>query len=243
MREKVDPPFDQLQGLVVRGRGRPDRELSSPGTSGADTVWGVDLSVVFLGTGGSVPTARRATACVLARVGGARILFDCGEGSQRQMQRSTGLVQVDEIYLTHYHADHYLGLPGLLKTYDLQARERPLRIVGPPGLQGLFSVLGRIFGKLSYDVELVELDEGEAVGHDGYRGPLVRGRPPDAGIRVRAGRGRAAGAVRSRRRLPSRRHAGPGLQPPSGGRVGPGLRRTGLARAGDGDRRARAGRS
>ena len=128
----------------------------------------MDLSVVFLGTGGSVPTARRATACLLARVGGVRILFDCGEGAQRQMQRSTGLVHIDEIYLTHYHADHYLGLPGLLKTYDLQARERPLRIVGPRGLQGLFSVLGRIFGKLSYDVELVEVAEGAAVRHDGF---------------------------------------------------------------------------
>jgi ribonuclease Z len=95
-------------------------------------------------------------------------MFDCGEGAQRQMQRSTGLVQLDELYLTHYHADHYLGLPGLLKTYDLQARERPLRIVGPEGLHALFTVLGRIFGKLSYDVELVELAEGDAVRHDGY---------------------------------------------------------------------------
>jgi ribonuclease Z len=128
----------------------------------------MDLSVVFLGTGGSVPTARRATACLLARIGGDRILFDCGEGSQRQMHRSIGLVQLDEIYLTHYHADHYLGLPGLLKTYDLQARERPLRIIGPRGLHGLFGVLGRIFGKLSYDVELVELAEGDAIRHDEY---------------------------------------------------------------------------
>jgi ribonuclease Z len=134
----------------------------------ADTVSGMDLSVVFLGTGGSVPTARRATACVLVRVGGERVLFDCGEGAQRQMHRSTGLVQLDEIYLTHYHADHYLGLPGLLKTYDLQDRQRPLRIVGPKGLHNLFSVLARIFGKLSYDIELVELAEGDAVGHDGY---------------------------------------------------------------------------
>src|SRR5436190_8136076 len=128
----------------------------------------MDLSVVFLGTGGSVPTARRATACLLARVGGERLLFDCGEGSQRQMHRSIGLVQVDEVYITHYHADHYLGLPGLLKTYDLQARERPLRIVGPPGLESLFRVLGRIFGRLSYEIELVELGEGEAIRHDGY---------------------------------------------------------------------------
>ncbi len=128
----------------------------------------MDLSIVFLGTAGSVPTARRATACVLARAGGDRLLFDCGEGSQRQMQRSTGLVAVDEIYLTHYHADHYLGVPGLLKTYDLQGRERPLRIVGPPGLEGLFRTIGRIVGRLSYDLELIELEEGEAVRHAGY---------------------------------------------------------------------------
>jgi ribonuclease Z len=128
----------------------------------------VDLSLVFLGTGGSVPTARRATAALLLRAGGDRLLLDCGEGTQRQMQRSTGLVQVDEIYVTHLHADHYLGLPGLLKTYDLQGRERPLRVIGPPGLRGLFDALRRILGRVSYDVELVELAEGEAVPHDGY---------------------------------------------------------------------------
>jgi ribonuclease Z len=126
------------------------------------------MDVVFLGTGGSVPTARRATACLLARVGGERLLFDCGEGSQRQMQRSTGLVQVDEIYLSHYHADHYLGVPGLLKTYDLNGRERELRVIGPPGLFELFKALRRIFGRLGYEVELIELEPGEAVRHDGY---------------------------------------------------------------------------
>ena len=128
----------------------------------------MDLSVVFLGTGGSVPTARRATACVLVRRGGERLLFDCGEGSQRQMVRSTGLVQLDEIYVTHFHADHYLGLPGLLKTYDLQGRERPLRVLGPPGLVELFKALRRIFGRLGYEVELVELDAGDAVEHERY---------------------------------------------------------------------------
>ena len=128
----------------------------------------MDLDVVFLGTGGSVPTARRATACVLARLGGDRLLFDCGEGSQRQMQRSTGLVQVDEIYVTHFHADHYLGIPGLLKTYDLTDRQAPLRVIGPPGLGDLFSSLRRIFGRISYELELVELGEGEAMRRAGY---------------------------------------------------------------------------
>jgi ribonuclease Z len=125
----------------------------------------VDLSVVFYGTGGSVPTARRATACVLIRAGGKRILIDAGEGAQRQMMRSTGLVQVDEILITHFHADHYLGLPGLLKTYDLMDRQAPLRIAGPPGLTGLFEGLRRIFGKIRYELELVELPPGEALSH------------------------------------------------------------------------------
>jgi ribonuclease Z len=128
----------------------------------------MDLDVVFLGTGGSVPTARRATACVLVRAGGDRLLIDCGEGAQRQMQRSTGLVQVDEIYLTHYHADHYLGVPGLLKTYDLNEREAPLRVFGPPGLRDLFDAIRRITGRVRYPVELVELRGDEPVRHDSY---------------------------------------------------------------------------
>jgi ribonuclease Z len=128
----------------------------------------MDLSLVFLGTGGSVPTARRATACLLLRRGGERLLFDCCEGAQRQMHRSIGLVQLDEIYITHYHADHYLGLPGLLRTYQLQDRDRPLVIFGPPGLKDLFGSIRRIVGRPTYELELVELDEGEAVRRDGY---------------------------------------------------------------------------
>src|SRR5919109_4591576 len=116
----------------------------------------MDLSLVFLGTGGSVPTARRATACLLLRRGGDRLLFDCGEGAQRQMHGSTGIVQLDALFLTHYHADHYLGVPGLLKTYDLQGREAPLRILGPRGLIGLFGAMQRIVGKTKYPIELVE---------------------------------------------------------------------------------------
>ncbi len=128
----------------------------------------MDLSVAFLGTGGSVPTARRATASVLIARGGDRIMFDCGEGTQRQMQRSLGLVQVDEIYLTHFHADHFLGLPGLLKTYDLTDRERPLMVHGPRGLRELFASLRPILGRSRYEIELVEVEPGEGVAHDGY---------------------------------------------------------------------------
>ncbi len=128
----------------------------------------MDLEVTFLGTGASVPSARRSTAAVLVARGGDRLLFDCGEGTQRQMQRSLGLTQVDEIYLTHFHADHMLGLPGLLKTYDLTDREAPLRVFGPPGLKELFTVLRPLIGRLRYSLELEELKPGERVDHDDY---------------------------------------------------------------------------
>jgi ribonuclease Z len=128
----------------------------------------VDLSAIFLGTGGSVPSARRSTASVLISRGGERLLFDCGEGTQRQMQRSLGLTQADEIYLTHFHADHVLGLPGLLKTYDMSDREVPLKVYGPVGLREFFLLLNPIIGRLRFDVNLVELVPGEPVPHDGY---------------------------------------------------------------------------
>ncbi len=123
----------------------------------------MDLSVAFLGTGGAVPSARRNTASVLVARGGERLLFDCGEGTQRQMQRSLGLVQVDAIYFTHFHADHFLGLPGLLKTYDLTERERPLTIYGPRGLRDLIGSLGRVIGRVGYKLDLVEIEPGDAI--------------------------------------------------------------------------------
>jgi ribonuclease Z len=83
------------------------------------------------------------------------------------MQRSLGLVQVDSIFFTHFHADHFLGLPGLLKTYDLTERERPLTIYGPRGLRDLIQSLGRVIGRIGYKIELVEIEPGEAISCDG----------------------------------------------------------------------------
>lgn len=125
----------------------------------------MDLEVTFLGTGGSVPSARRSTASVLVARGGVRMLFDCGEGTQRQMQRSLGLVQADEIFLTHFHADHVLGLPGLIKTYDLTDRGVPLRIYGPPGLGDLFAIFKPFLGRLGFELELLELEGDGVAGH------------------------------------------------------------------------------
>jgi ribonuclease Z len=129
----------------------------------------VDLDVVFLGTAGSMPTARRGPSATLVRRGGERLLFDCGEGTQRQLLRSdVGLVDLHEVFLTHFHADHFLGLPGMLKTFALRGREVPLTIYGPRGLEELLQALRRIFGRLTYEVAVVELAAGAALPRDGY---------------------------------------------------------------------------
>jgi ribonuclease Z len=130
----------------------------------------VDLDLVFLGTSGSMPTAQRAPTALLIRRGGERILIDCGEGTQRQLLRSeVGLVELRDVFVSHYHADHYLGLPGMLKTFALRGRELPLTVYGPPGLRDLFGSLRRIFGRLTYELELVELRPGDWLDRDGYR--------------------------------------------------------------------------
>ncbi len=130
----------------------------------------MDLSVLFLGTAASAPTARRGLAASLIRRGGDRMLVDCGEGTQRQMLRSgAGLVDVEEILITHCHADHFLGLPGLLKTYGLRAREAPLRLCGPAGLGALMTTMAPLVGRLPFRLELVELSPGDELPHDGYR--------------------------------------------------------------------------
>src|SRR3954451_159951 len=98
----------------------------------------MDLDLVFLGTSGSAPTARRATSALLIRRGGRRLLFDCGEGTQRQLlQSSVGLVDLRELFLTHFHLDHWLGLPEMLKTFALRDRQVPLTVYGAPGLKDL----------------------------------------------------------------------------------------------------------
>ena len=129
----------------------------------------MDLDVVFLGTAGSMPTARRAPSATLVRRGGERLLFDCGEGTQRQLLRSdVGLVDLYEIFLTHFHADHFLGLPGLLKTFALRGRELPLTVYGPRGLGELVGTLRPIYGRLTYEVVPVELAAGATLPRDGY---------------------------------------------------------------------------
>jgi ribonuclease Z len=128
----------------------------------------MDLSLFFAGTAGSVPSARRGLPAVLVRRGGDRLLFDCGEGTQRQLLRSVGLVDVDSVFITHFHADHWLGLPGMLKSFGLRERSEPLTIYGPRGLRELMDVMRVVYGRLPYELSVVELAPAETVERDGY---------------------------------------------------------------------------
>ena len=124
----------------------------------------MNLSVVFLGTAASAPTARRGLASLLVRHGGQQLLFDCGEGTQRQLVKSVGLPDLEHIFITHFHADHFLGLPGMFKTFGLRGREVPLTVYGPPGLARMMADIEPLYGRLPYELTIYELEDGERLG-------------------------------------------------------------------------------
>jgi ribonuclease Z len=126
----------------------------------------MEFSVMFAGTAGSVPSARRGLPALFVRRGAERILIDCGEGTQRQLLRSVGLSDLTDVFITHLHVDHWLGLPGLLQTFNLRDRDRPLAIHGPPGLAEVMRSMKRVYGKLCFDLDVVELEAGESVRRD-----------------------------------------------------------------------------
>ena len=128
----------------------------------------MDLSLFFAGTAGSVPSARRGLPALLLRRGGEAILFDCGEGTQRQLVRSVGLPDVSHVFLTHFHADHWLGLPGMLKSFELRDRDRPLTVVGPPGTLRLLEAVRFVYGRLKYPFEVRELEPHQPVAWEDW---------------------------------------------------------------------------
>lgn len=128
----------------------------------------MDLSLFFAGTGGSVPSPRRGLPAIFVRRGGDRLLFDCGEGTQRQLMRSVGLADVDRVFITHFHADHWLGLPGMLKSFSLRERDQPLFVYGPRGLRQMMDDTRFIYGRLPYELNVVELEPAQTVPFDDY---------------------------------------------------------------------------
>ncbi len=127
------------------------------------------LSITFLGTSASIPTIDRNVAGLAVQREGETILFDCGEGSQRQMMRYGVGFSFREIFFTHYHADHMLGVTGLLRTLGLQDRSAPVMLYGPKGAQrvlGAAITLG--IERNKFPVEILEVKPGDRLARDEY---------------------------------------------------------------------------
>jgi ribonuclease Z len=127
------------------------------------------LSVTFLGTSAARPTVERNVTGIVVVREGETLLFDCGEGTQRQMMRYGVSFALSEIFVTHFHADHFLGIAGLLRTLGLQGRTEPMRLYGPRGAR---RVLGEVVAlgveRSPFPVEIVELKAGDSVERKEY---------------------------------------------------------------------------
>jgi ribonuclease Z len=127
------------------------------------------LSVTFLGTGAACPTVDRNVAALAVQREGETILFDCGEGTQRQMMRYGVGFSFTEVFFTHFHADHMLGITGLLRTMGLQDRTAPVTLYGPRGaLRILGAALSLGIERNKFPVEVVEIEAGQRLARDEY---------------------------------------------------------------------------
>jgi len=134
------------------------------------------LSIIFLGTGGSWPTVKRNVSSIAIKRAGEIILFDCGEGTQRQFQKSKlSYMQISKIFISHFHGDHFLGLPGLIQTMQLNDRDIPLHIYGPKGMNKLTSQLLSLgYFKPNYKIISHEIDEKDVLNFEGYTIKILR---------------------------------------------------------------------
>jgi ribonuclease Z len=129
----------------------------------------MSLSLTFLGTSASRPTVERGVSSIALTREGETMLFDCGEGTQRQMMRYGVGFTLGDLFFTHFHTDHYLGALGLLKTLALQGREEPLRLWGPRGAQALFKrAEGLGNEKLTYPLIITEVEPDTPILRKGY---------------------------------------------------------------------------
>jgi ribonuclease Z len=137
----------------------------------------MSLKVVFLGTSGSVPTLKRSLPSIVVESDKEMWMFDCGEGTQRQMmQAKVGFHKTMKIFISHLHGDHVLGLPGVLQTMALLDRQRPLQIYGPKGTLKLLVGIqeGLQFG-LTFPVEVNDIiSEGLLVEEKKYTVEVIK---------------------------------------------------------------------
>ncbi len=127
------------------------------------------LSITFLGTGAATPTIDRNVAGLAVQRKGETLLFDCGEGNQRQMMRYGVGFAFREIFFSHYHADHMLGVTGLLRTMGLQDRTLPVTLYGPKGAQRILGAAVTLgIERNKFPVDIVEVKPGDRLARDEY---------------------------------------------------------------------------
>jgi ribonuclease Z len=131
----------------------------------------MSVSVTFLGTGGSVPSKHRALPSVLIRRGPDLLLFDCGEGTQKQfLQARAGINKKMRIFISHLHGDHLFGLPGMLHSLAFMGRTRELQIYGPKGIGDFVSSVNRVVKFYSqYPLGVKEVRGGCVVNDKEYK--------------------------------------------------------------------------
>jgi ribonuclease Z len=130
----------------------------------------MQLDIYFLGTGGSWPSINRNVSATVIKRGRESILFDCGEGTQRQIQHTNlSYMQIKNIFITHYHGDHFLGLPGLIQTMQLNDRKEPLNIYGTSNTHKIVESIINL-GYFSPDFKIIshELESGDSLQFEGY---------------------------------------------------------------------------
>lgn len=130
----------------------------------------MQLFIHFLGTGGSWPTVQRNVSATAIKRGREIILFDCGEGTQRQFQKSKlSYMQISKIFITHYHGDHFLGLPGFIQTLQLNDRQEPLHVYGPEGTEKVVDEIIHLgYFKPSYEIIAHDLKAGDRIKFEEY---------------------------------------------------------------------------
>jgi len=126
------------------------------------------LSVTFLGTSAARPTVERNVSAMALMREGETLLFECGEGTQRQMMRYGVSFALSEIFFTHFHADHFLGVIGLMRTLGLQARAEPMRFYGPKGAKKLLTQALQLgVERVPFEVQVEEVSPGMVLGEKG----------------------------------------------------------------------------
>ena len=132
-------------------------------------IAGETLHVHFLGTAGALPSPQRNPPSILIRRGSDTLLFDCGEGTQQQMMRARTGFTVNAIFITHWHADHFLGVFGLVETLAFMGRTDPLPIYGPPWVGEFVDLVQRISRHVrGFPITGHALEHGSVVPFDGY---------------------------------------------------------------------------